>query len=109
MATTNGSAARNANGKINGIGDEAVRAKTGKTWGQWIATLDKAGARTMEHAEIASLLHEKFGVPGWWTQMVTVGYERRTEAARASVGVMSLASSVASEAVETFYLSRRPP
>jgi hypothetical protein len=74
MATTNGR--RGIDGKINGIGDEAVRAKTGKTWGQWIATLDKAGARTMEHAEIASLLHDKFGVPGWWTQMVTVGYEQ---------------------------------
>jgi hypothetical protein len=76
MATTNGKAP--ASGKINGIGDEAVRAKTGKTWGEWITTLDKAGARTMEHAEIASLLHEKFGVPGWWTQMVTVGYEQST-------------------------------
>jgi uncharacterized protein DUF4287 len=74
MATTNGTGG--TNGKINGIGDEAVRAKTGKTWSEWIATLDKAGARTMEHAEIASLLHEEFGVPGWWTQMVTVGYEQ---------------------------------
>jgi hypothetical protein len=62
--------------KINGIGDEAVRAKTGRTWPEWIATLDAVGAREMEHAEIASLLHERFGVPGWWTQMVTVGYEQ---------------------------------
>ena len=76
MARSNGKAA--VSGKVNGIGDEAVRAKTGKTWGEWITTLDKAGARTMEHAEIASLLHEKFGVPGWWTQMVTVGYEQST-------------------------------
>ena len=76
MARSNGKAA--VSGKVNGIGDEAVRAKTGKTWCEWITTLDKAGARTMEHAEIASLLHEKFGVPGWWTQMVTVGYEQST-------------------------------
>jgi hypothetical protein len=62
--------------KVAGIGDEAVRAKTGKTWAEWIATLDKAGARTMAHGEIASLLDEKFGVPGWWAQMVTVGYEQ---------------------------------
>jgi hypothetical protein len=40
------------------------------------STLDAAGAREMTHAEIASLLHERFGVPGWWTQMVTVGYEQ---------------------------------
>jgi hypothetical protein len=76
MATTSGNGTRGTPGKINGIGDETVRAKTGKTWGQWIAALDKAGARTMEHGEIASLLHEKFGVPGWWSQMVTVGYEQ---------------------------------
>jgi hypothetical protein len=76
MATrTNGAG---ANGKINGIGDDAVREKTGKTWAEWAKTLDKAGARTLEHAEIASLLHERFGVPGWWTQMVTVGYEQMT-------------------------------
>jgi hypothetical protein len=73
MATTSGDGTSE---KVNGIGDEAVRAKTGKTWREWIATLDKAGGREMEHGEIASLLHEKFGVPGWWTQMVTVGYEQ---------------------------------
>jgi len=86
MAATNGARRTKGNGrgggsserKINGIGDEAVRAKTGRTWPEWIATLDAAGAREMAHAEIASLLHEKFGVPGWWTQMVTVGYEQAT-------------------------------
>ena len=66
------------NGKINGIGDDAVREKTGKTCTEWVETLDKAGARTLAHGEIASLLHEKFRVPAWWTQMVTVGYEQMT-------------------------------
>lgn len=74
MASTNGTKGTNA--KVNGIGDEAVRAKTGKTWAAWVASLDKAGARTMTHTEIATLVHEKYGVPGWWTQMVTVGYEQ---------------------------------
>jgi hypothetical protein len=86
MATKNGrrTAMSDANGgaatgtKINGIGDEAVRAKTGRTWSEWIATLDTAGAREMTHSEIAALLHERFDVPGWWTQMVTVGYEQAT-------------------------------
>ncbi len=59
------------NGKINGIGDEAVRAQTGRTWAERLAALDAAGARQMTHGEIASLLRERFGVPGWWTQMVT--------------------------------------
>jgi hypothetical protein len=86
MATRNGKRGtrpradgdRNADGKINGIGDEAVRAKTGRTWAEWVATLDSSGARTMSHAEIAALLDEKFGVPSWWTQMVAVGYEQLT-------------------------------
>ena len=30
----------------------------------------------MTHQDIAALLAGKFGVPPWWTQMVTVGYEQ---------------------------------
>ena len=59
-----------------GMGDAAVLKATGKDWAGWFALLDAAGAATMKHAEIASLLHEQHGVPGWWCQMVTVGYER---------------------------------
>lgn len=60
-----------------GISDAAVRAKTGKTWPQWIKLLDAAGCRDMNHKEIVAVLgkkHKKLG--GWWTQMVTVGYEQ---------------------------------
>jgi hypothetical protein len=71
MATTNG-----GSGKHAGIGDNAVRARTGKTWAEWIETLDQAGGRAMSHPEIASLLDTRFGVPPWWSQMVTVGYEQ---------------------------------
>jgi hypothetical protein len=68
--------ATNANGKTAGIGDDAVRAKTGKTWQEWIDTIDSAGGRAMTHQQIAALLSSTFGVPPWWTQMVTVGYEQ---------------------------------
>ena len=70
MATNNGT-----NGKHAGISDEAVRAKTGKTWREWIETLERAGAREMNHAQIADLV-DKLGAPPWWSQMVTVGYEQ---------------------------------
>jgi hypothetical protein len=58
------------------VSDVAVKAKTGKTWAQWCTVLDRAKAGNMSHREIADLLDSKFGVGPWWTQMVTVGYER---------------------------------
>jgi uncharacterized protein YndB with AHSA1/START domain len=39
---------------------------------------DKAGAARFTHADIARLVHERFGLSGWWSQSVTVGYERLT-------------------------------
>lgn len=56
--------------------NDAVKAKTGKTWDEWFRVLDRAGAAKLAHKAIAQLLHEKHGVPGWWSQMVTVEYER---------------------------------
>jgi hypothetical protein len=55
--------------------DAAVKAKTGRDWAGWFGALDKAGAAKLRHPQIAQLLHEKHGVPGWWCQMVTVEYE----------------------------------
>lgn len=57
------------------ISDDAVRAKTGKTWKAWFSTLDKAGAKNLSHKEIAVWLSKR-GLPGWWAQTVTVAYER---------------------------------
>lgn len=59
------------------MSDEAVKAKTGKTWKEWFAVLDHAGAKKMTHQEIANYLHTKHSVPPWWTQMVTVTYEQQ--------------------------------
>ena len=38
------------------MSDAAVQAKTGKTWPEWFAVLDKAGAAKMTHKEIAAHL-----------------------------------------------------
>jgi hypothetical protein len=62
--------------RLGGIGSEAVRRATGKGWDEWLAVLDEAGARAMEHPAIARLLDEVHKLPGWWAQMVTVGYEQ---------------------------------
>lgn len=58
------------------IGDEALKAKTGKIWKGWFAILDKAGAKKMNHSEIANYLYEKEKLDGWWAQMVAVTYEQ---------------------------------
>jgi hypothetical protein len=59
-----------------GMSDAAVAAQTGKTWPEWLRTLDREDAAGMTHREIAEHLRKKHGMPSWWTQMVTVGYER---------------------------------
>ena len=58
------------------MSDEAVQAKTGKTWKEWFAILDRAGARKLRHQEIVKYLSAEQGVGPWWQQMVTVTYEQ---------------------------------
>jgi uncharacterized protein YndB with AHSA1/START domain len=58
------------------MSDAAVRAKTGKTWPEWFAILDKAGAAKLSHKEIVAHLVEQHHVGPWWQQMVTVTYEQ---------------------------------
>jgi hypothetical protein len=62
--------------RIAGMSDAAVKAKTGCTWERWVTALDYHGADAWSHRGIAEFIHEKYKVPDWWTQMVTVGYER---------------------------------
>jgi uncharacterized protein YndB with AHSA1/START domain len=58
------------------ISDQAVQAKTGKTWNEWFALLDADGAQRLSHKEIVALLSQKHDVGPWWRQMVTVTYEQ---------------------------------
>jgi len=58
------------------ISDEAVKKSTGRIWKDWFTLLNGAAAKKMEHKEIAKLLYEKYGLSGWWSQMVTVQYEQ---------------------------------
>jgi len=60
------------------MSDSAIAAKTGRSWAQWVKALDAAGARSQSHSDIAVLVHRRFGVGDWWSQAVTVGYERLT-------------------------------
>ncbi len=58
------------------VSDEAMRRATGKSHAEWFALLDAWGATRHMHTEIAQWLSQSQGVPGWWTQSVTVAYER---------------------------------
>jgi hypothetical protein len=58
------------------MSDDAVMAKTGRTWKQWFALLDKAGAAKLDHKSIVTLAARKGDAGPWWRQMVTVEYER---------------------------------
>jgi hypothetical protein len=61
---------------LAGMADDKVRAKTGRTWAEWVDVLDRHEATSMAHRDVAQLLSDTYGTPDWWTQTVTVGYER---------------------------------
>ncbi|MDP9205510.1 MAG: hypothetical protein M3P12_08645 [Gemmatimonadota bacterium] len=61
---------------VAGMSDEKLKAQTGCTWERWVYALDRRGAEKMSHRDIAALVNEKYKINGWWSQTVTVGYER---------------------------------
>ncbi|HJQ12477.1 MAG TPA: hypothetical protein VJ840_15705 [Gemmatimonadaceae bacterium] len=61
---------------LAGMSDAVIKAKTGCTWERWVRSLDHHGAEKMSHRDIAALVNKKWKVGDWWTQTVTVGYER---------------------------------
>jgi uncharacterized protein YndB with AHSA1/START domain len=61
--------------EIAGMSDDAVSNQTGRTWSDWVHLLDAAHASDKPHREIATYV-SSLGTPDWWSQMITVGYER---------------------------------
>lgn len=57
------------------MSDEALSRRTGKTWDEWFAILDRWGATKRTHLDIAAYLQEEFEIGGWWAQGITVAYE----------------------------------
>jgi hypothetical protein len=55
--------------------DAAVRA-TGRRYDDWFRLLDAWGGTERRHPEIAHWLVSEHGVNGWWSQSITVAYER---------------------------------
>ncbi|MFN0008130.1 MAG: hypothetical protein ACKVXR_09505 [Planctomycetota bacterium] len=70
-------AKKGSGGNWGGISGEAVRKATGCDWETWLYVLDKSGCAEMAHKEIAELIAKRWPkIGGWWSQMVTVGYEQ---------------------------------
>ncbi len=58
------------------VADEKVAEATGSGWEGWFELLDGWGAASRSHTEIARWLRAEHGVAGWYSQSITVGYER---------------------------------
>ncbi|MFI7220654.1 hypothetical protein [Micromonospora maritima] len=58
------------------ISDALLRERTGQDWAGWFDRLDAWGAVDRTHTETARWLVDTHGIPGWWAQTVTVGYEQ---------------------------------
>jgi uncharacterized protein YndB with AHSA1/START domain len=93
------------------ISDAAVKEKTGKTWKQWFSLLDKWGAKEKAHKDIATHLRQKLGQTAWWSQMITVEYERKQRGRKVgerpaeggfTLDVQRTVTATAKKAFETF-------
>jgi hypothetical protein len=62
--------------KLAGMSDAAIKRATGCGWEKWVLCLDYVGAEDWSHRAIADYVHTTHKVKDWWTQTVSVGYER---------------------------------
>lgn len=62
--------------KLAGMSDKAIEKATGCTWDKWVWALDQAGALEWSHRAVAEYVQNTYKVSDWWSQTVTVGYER---------------------------------
>jgi hypothetical protein len=56
--------------------DEKLTEVTGRSWPAWLSVLDRWGARDRKHGETVEFLMSDLGVPSWYAQTITTGYER---------------------------------
>src|SRR5438093_3737369 len=61
--------------ELAGMSEAAITRATGRTWSAWVKTLDAVHATEKPHRDIARYV-SSLGLPDWWSQTVTVGYER---------------------------------
>ena len=62
--------------KLAGMSDKAIEKATGCTWEKWVWALDHVGAVEWSHRAVAEYVQTTYKISDWWSQGVTVGYER---------------------------------
>lgn len=60
---------------LAGMSNASVKKATGRNWNEWVRVLDTEKSAEKSHRDIAKYV-KSLGTPDWWSQMVTVGYER---------------------------------
>ena len=60
------------------VSDSSIQAATGRTWNELCDVIDARPAGIEGHTAIAAWVHENLDVDHWWSQGVTVGWERIT-------------------------------
>lgn len=58
------------------VSDESMQKATGRSHDEWFALLDAWDATTHSHPAIAGWLVAEHGTSGWWSQSITIDYER---------------------------------
>ncbi len=56
--------------------DQVLKDNTGKIWSEWLNLLDKDNALNMSHSDRVSYIHSKYNVDKWWSQNISIRYER---------------------------------
>lgn len=56
--------------------EEVIRTNTRKSWNEWCDFIEAWPGHVDGHTAIARHIHENTDLNGWWSQGVTVGYER---------------------------------
>ncbi|MEM9466906.1 MAG: DUF4287 domain-containing protein [Actinomycetota bacterium] len=60
------------------VPDDSVREHTGRSWNTWCDLIEAHPVAADGHAAIAKWLAAEHGLDGWWSQAVTIGWERIT-------------------------------
>jgi uncharacterized protein YndB with AHSA1/START domain len=86
--------------------NDAVMKRTGRDWADWCRLLDREGAQKLTHREMVRIIRDKYHGGDWWSQMITVGYERlrgrRAVNQRAGGFAVSASKTIAASAAAAF-------